>query len=97
MLPQEQAGEADWDELERKACIHSLQRHWQQQSPLLGSASLCSVHRGRINSPAQSVAGVCYVHAVPQDAVILATANLPDSPAYFASLVEVNPGCLFQS
>lgn len=97
MLPQEQAGEAYWDELERKACIHTLQRRWQQQSPLLGSASLCSVHRRGVNPPAQSVAGVCYVRAVPQKPVILATANLPDSPAYFGSLVEVNVGCLFQS
>ena len=78
-------------------CVDTLQRHWQQQSPLFGYASLCSVHRGGVNSPALSIAGLYYVHAVPQDAMILATANLPDSPAYLGSLVEVSAGCLFQS
>lgn len=65
--------------------------------PLIGSASLCPVCRGGVNSPAQSMAGLCCVHAVPQDAVILMTANLPDSPTYLGSLAEVNAGCLFQS
>lgn len=54
---------------------------------LLGHTSLCSVHRGGVNFPAQSMAGLG--SCVCCD---FRGRNLPDYTAYLGSLAEVNAG-----
>lgn len=66
-------------------------------APLLGYASLCSVHRGGVNVLDQHTHG-WLVSCVCNDTKCcdFSGSNLPVSPAYFGSLADVNADYLFQ-